>query len=69
MKPEDRIAKDAIRKVEERQARVREFEALCDEHGVQDQAKWALTRWVEENLIGPVLDFAEKAFRGAQGRN
>lgn len=69
MKPEDRIAKNAIREVEERQAKVREFEALCDAHGVKDPAKWVLTRWVEEHLVGPILDFAEKALRGAQGRN
>lgn len=69
MKPEDRVAADALRRIEEKQAKVREFEALCDEHGVRDPAKWVLTRWVEEHLVGPILDFAEKALRGAQGRN
>lgn len=55
--------------MQEKQAKVREFEALCDRHGVEDPAKWVLTRWVEEHLVGPILDFAEKALRGAQGRN
>lgn len=69
MKPDDRVAADALRRMQEKQAKVREFEALCDRHGVEDPAKWVLVRWVEANLIGPVLDFAERAFRGVQGRN
>lgn len=69
MKPDDRVAADALRRIEEKQAKIREFEALCDAHGVKDPAKWVLTRWVEEHLVGPILDFAEKALRGAQGRN
>lgn len=69
MKPDDRVAANALRRMQEKQAKIREFEALCDAHGVKDPAKWVLTRWVEEHLVGPILDFAEKALRGAQGRN
>src|SRR5690606_41942500 len=50
MKPDDRVAADALRRLRDKQVKVREFEALCDKHGVEDPAKWGLVRWVEANL-------------------
>lgn len=69
MDPTNRIARDALRRVQEQEAKVREFEALMDEHGIQDPARFALRQWVEEHLVGPVLDLAERSLRGVQGRN
>lgn len=69
MDAESRNARDALRRMAEQQDKVREFEALMDEHGIKDPARFALRQWVEAHLVGPVLDLAERALRGIQGKN
>lgn len=69
MRPENAHAERTLRQLEEKRAKVREFEALMDEHGVKDPARFVLRQWVEEHLIGPVLEVAERTLRGIQRRN
>lgn len=69
MNPDDRVADNARRRFHEQQEKVREFEALMDEHGVEEPTRFALRQWVEEHIVGPVLEVAERQLKGSRKRN
>lgn len=69
MSLEDDVAAGARREIIEQQEKVREFEGLLDSEGVEEPTRFVLRQWVEEHLVGPVLEIYEKRLRGSQGKN
>jgi hypothetical protein len=69
MDREDRNAAACQQELLAAQEKVEEFEALMDEYGVGEPGRWVLRQWVEETLMGPILDMRERVLRGIQRRN